>query len=84
METLAGNGVVIDALQYSNWNRSLFEEWRAGGLDAVHVTVAYWETARETLSRLGRWHQRFREHGDLIRPARSAAIKLVPLPRKGS
>lgn len=67
-----GDGVVIDALQYSNWDRALFEEWRAGGLDAVHVTIAYWETARDTLSRIGRWHQLFRDHADLIRPARSA------------
>ena len=67
-----GDGVVIDALQYSNWDRALFEEWRAGGLDAVHVTLAYWETARDTLSRIGRWHQHFRQHVDLIRPARSA------------
>ena len=66
-------GIVIDALQYSNWNRALFEEWRAGGLDAVHVTIAYWETARDTLSRLGRWHQLFRANADLICPARSAA-----------
>ncbi len=65
--------VVIDALQYSNWNRGLFEEWRTGGIDAVHVTIAYWETARDTLSRLGRWHRLFRDHAELIRPARSAA-----------
>ncbi len=72
MAESAGSGVVIDALQYSNWDRALFEEWRAGGIDAVHVTVAYWETARDTLSRLGAWHQRFRQHADLIRPAGSA------------
>jgi microsomal dipeptidase-like Zn-dependent dipeptidase len=72
MADATGAGIVVDALQYSNWNRSLFEEWRVGGLHAVHVTVAYWETARDTLSRLGRWHQRFREHADLIRPACSA------------
>jgi microsomal dipeptidase-like Zn-dependent dipeptidase len=72
MAGATGAGVVVDALQYSNWDRSLFEEWRAGGIDAVHVTIAYWETARETLSRIGRWHQLFRSHADLIRPARSA------------
>lgn len=65
--------IVIDALQYSNWDRELLQEWRAGGLDAVHVTVAYWEGARETLSRIGRWHVLFRRHADLIMPARSGA-----------
>lgn len=73
MAAPGADGVVIDALQYSNWDRALFEEWRDGGLDAVHVTVAYWETARETLSRIGRWHQLFRRHAALIRPAQSAA-----------
>lgn len=72
MVDTTGAGVVVDALQYSNWNRELFLEWRTGGIDAVHVTVAYWETARDTLSRIGRWHQLFRRHADLIRPARSA------------
>ena len=35
---------VIDALQYSNWDRSLVRgTGRAGGLTAVHVTITYWE-----------------------------------------
>ena len=62
---------MIDALQYANWNRTRFEEWRDAGLTAVHVTIAYHERARETLSRLAEWNQRFREHSDLIRPVRS-------------
>lgn len=69
----ATNGVVIDALQFSNWNRALFEELRAGGLTAVHVTITYWEDARATLTNIGRWQRRFREHADLIRPAKSGA-----------
>lgn len=69
----SANGVVIDALQFSNWNRALFQELRAGGLTAVHVTIAYWEDARATLSNIGRWQRRFREHADLIMPARSGA-----------
>jgi len=67
------NGVVIDALQFSNWNRALFEELRAGGLTAVHVTITYWEDARATLTNIGRWQRRFREHGDIIMPAKSGA-----------
>jgi membrane dipeptidase len=65
--------VVIDALQYSDWNRARFAEWREGGIDAVHVTLAYWEGARETLSRLGQWNRLFRRHGDLICPAYDGA-----------
>ena len=65
---MADDTAVIDGLQYSNWSRQTFEQMRAGGLDAVHVTVAYWENTRELLSNLGRWNRHFEAHGDLIRP----------------
>lgn len=64
---------VIDALQFSDWSRRHLEELRQGGLTAVHVTVAYHGLARETLSGIAAWNRRFREHGDLVRPVRSAA-----------
>ena len=59
---------VIDGLQYSAWAREIFEQMRAGGLNAVHVTVAYHENTRETLTRLGEWNARFEAFPDLIRP----------------
>jgi membrane dipeptidase len=62
---------VIDGLQYSNWDRALLEELRDGGINAVHATIVYWEDARQTLSLLADWNRRFRDHCDLIRPARS-------------
>ena len=65
--------LIIDALQYSNWDRGLFEALRAGHLSAVHVTITYWEDARATLSNIGTWNQRFRRHADLIMPARRGA-----------
>lgn len=63
----------IDALQYCNWSGEVFAQMRAGGLDAVHVTIAYHEGFRETIDRIVEWHRRLREHGALIRPARTAA-----------
>jgi len=63
---------VIDGLQYSNWSRTTFEQMRAGGLDAVHVTVAYWEDTRELLGNLGRWNRRFAAHADLVVPVETA------------
>lgn len=58
--------LIIDGLQYSNWSRPLFEEMRRGGLDCVHVTIAYHETCLETLRNIGRWNRLFEQHGDLI------------------
>ena len=34
----------------------------------MHVTIAYHENTRETLTRFGEWNQRFETYPDLIRP----------------
>lgn len=65
--------LIIDGLQYVNWNRRLFEEANAGGVTTIHVTIAYWENTRETLANIGDWHRLFRQHQDLILPVRNAA-----------
>lgn len=60
--------VLIDGLQYCRWSRTVFEEMRAGGLSAVHATVAYHGGLRETVTEIAVWNRRFREHADLIMP----------------
>ncbi|CAH1041808.1 dipeptidase [Halomonas sp. TD01] len=60
--------LTVDGLQYSNWSREIFEQMREGGVDAVHATLVYHETLRETLTRIGEWNRRFEAHGDLIMP----------------
>ena len=57
---------VIDALQYCNWSRETLEDLRAGGIDAVHVTVAYHEELRELIGNLSQWNRLFEQHSDLI------------------
>lgn len=63
--------IVVDALQYSNWDREIFEENIRGGVTAVSATIAIWEDAKETLNTLGEWQRRFQEFSDLIVPART-------------
>lgn len=63
----------IDGLQYCKWDRTIFEEMHSAGVTAVHVTIAYWENCRETLSNIGRWNRHFEQHADLIIPARTGA-----------
>ena len=65
--------LTIDGLQYSNWSRQVFEQMREGGVDAVHATLVYHETCRETLHRFGEWQRRFEAHSDLIMPVREAS-----------
>lgn len=63
----------IDALQYCAWSRAVFTEMRAGGLDAVHATIAYHEDFRDAVRRLEAWHDRFDDCADLILHARTGA-----------
>ena len=57
---------LIDGLQYSNWSESIFRQLRAGGVDAVHVTLVYHENFRETVARIERWNRWFEQWPELI------------------
>ena len=63
----------IDGLQYANWSEKIFREMRAGGVDAVHVTIAYHETFRETVLNIETWNRWFESFPDLIMPGRWAS-----------
>ena len=58
--------MLIDCLQYCNWSPEIFRQWRAGGVDAVHVTIAYHENFRETVLNIEAWNRHFENHADLI------------------
>ena len=64
---------LIDCLQFANWSRPIFEQMRAGRVDAVHVTIVYHETFRETVAKMSEWNRWFVEHDDLIVQGRTAA-----------
>jgi membrane dipeptidase len=57
---------IVDGLQYCRWDRGIFEQMRKGQVSAVHVTIAYWETFRETVANMGAWNRMFQQHSDLI------------------
>ena len=56
----------IDCLQYANWSEKIFRQMREGGMDAVHVTIAYHENFRETVANIERWNACFEAYPDLI------------------
>ena len=63
---------LIDALQYANWSEKVFRQMREGAVDAVHVTIAYHETFRETVANIETWNRYFETYPDLITQARTA------------
>ncbi len=57
---------VIDCLQYCNWSEKIFRQMREGGVDAVHVTIAYHEMFRETVANIEQWNRWFEQFPELI------------------
>ena len=56
----------IDGLQYANWSEKIFRQLREGNVDAIHVTIAYHESFRETVLNFEQWNRWFEEFPDLI------------------
>lgn len=63
---------LIDCLQYAKWSETVFRQMRAGGVHAVHATIAYHENFRETVSNIAAWNRHFENHSDLIFLGRDA------------
>lgn len=57
---------VIDNLQYVNWSETAFRQLRSGGVDAVHVTIAYHESFREAVLNVSQWNRWFEQYPELI------------------
>ena len=60
-ELYSGNNFTVDCLQYANWSKEIFEQMRKGGVDCVHVTIAYHENFRETILNLEKWNDSLSE-----------------------
>ena len=58
--------LLIDGLQYANWSEKIFRQMNEGGVHAVHVTITYHETFRETVLNIEKWNRWFEKHPDLI------------------
>ena len=57
---------LIDCLQYVNWTEKSFRQLREGGVDAIHVTIAYHESFREMVLNIEQWNEWFQRYSDLI------------------
>jgi len=56
----------VDCLQYANWSEKIFRQLREGGVDAIHVTIAYHENFRETVLNFEQWNRWFEQYPELI------------------
>ena len=65
------NQIIIDGLQYCNWNREIFEDLRNGDVTAVHATLVYWENTEESFDKISEWKKLFIDNADIITHAQS-------------
>jgi Membrane dipeptidase (Peptidase family M19) len=61
--------IVFDGLIVSNWQRSVFEDMRAGGLTGANCTCCVWENFAGTMANIARWKAWITENDDLLRQA---------------
>ena len=60
------NQIIIDGLEYCNWNREIFEDLWKGGVTAVHATLVYWENTNESFAKIEEWNDLFKSNEDII------------------
>ncbi len=66
MSRLHQDGIVIDGLIISKWDRSVFADMRKGGLTAANCTVSVWEGFQDTVNNIARMKAMIRENSDLV------------------
>ena len=65
--------ILIDGLEYCNWNRELLENAHNGGLTAIHVTLVYWENTEESFIKIQEWNKFINDNSDLILHAKNSS-----------
>ena len=66
MTNLLKNQIIIDGLEYCNWNREILENLWKGGLTAVHITLVYWEDTEESFRKILDIDQLIQNNSDII------------------
>jgi membrane dipeptidase len=66
------NEILIDGLEYCNWNRGILEDLWRGGITAVHATLVYWENTEESFAKIKEWKKLLVDNNDIICHAKTS------------
>jgi membrane dipeptidase len=66
MSTLHENSIIIDGLNISKFDRSVFEDMRKGGITAANCTVSVWESFTKTVDNIALMKQQIRQHNEIL------------------
>ena len=66
MSNLHENSIIIDGLNISRFDRSVFEDMQKGGITATNCTVSVWESFAKTVDNIALMKQQIRENSELL------------------
>ena len=66
MKNSLKNQIIIDGLEYCNWNREILEDLWNGGITAVHITLVYWENTEDSFKKIVEIEQLIQNNQDII------------------
>ncbi len=66
MTSLHDASIIIDGLNISKFERSVFEDMRKGGVTAVNCTVSVWEDFQKTIDNIAEMKQQIREYSEIL------------------
>jgi membrane dipeptidase len=66
MSTPHENSIIIDGLNISRFDRSVFEDMQKGGITATNCTVSVWESFAKTVDNIALMKQQIRENSELL------------------
>ena len=72
MTNLLKNQIIIDGLEYCNWNREILEDLWKGGITAIHATLVYWENTEESFNKIIEFEKLISNNEDIICHAKTS------------
>ena len=72
MTNLLKNQIIIDGLEYCNWNREILEDLWKGGVTAIHATLVYWENTEESFNKIIEFEKLISNNEDIICHAKTS------------
>jgi membrane dipeptidase len=66
MSNLHEDSIIIDGLNISKFDRSVFEDMKKGGVTAVNCTVSVWESFEKTVDNIALMKKQIRDNSELL------------------
>ena len=77
MKKSYNNLIIIDGLEYCNWNREILEDLWRGGITAVHTTLVYWENTEESFNKISEIDKLIHNNKDIMNAKNNNKVAFI-------